>query len=81
MLTITDKIAFKSEKDKFDYRIFFRVLFSRITNLIKNTPNVDSRMYKAYLLTSELFNKQYISHIDCKMLFECYLCELRECMK
>lgn len=79
-LTISDKLAFKAEKDKFDYKIFLQILLFVITDII-TTNDVDNRYYQAYQLTSDLYNKQYIPHIDNKMLFENYSCKLRKCMK
>lgn len=79
-LTISDKIAFKLEKDKYDYKVFLQVLLYVITDIV-STSDIDNRYYQAYTLTSELYNRQYVPHVAEKMLFENYICKLRKCMK
>lgn len=78
-LTLSNKLAFKSEKDKFDSKLFIDVLMQRIVEL--NRTNVDDRYTKAYYLTSDLRKKLSIKNLDYKALFEKYLINLRHIMR
>lgn len=78
-LTLSNKINFKDEKDKFDLHLFVDILLQRIVERAKSTS--DTRFTKAYLITSELKKKISIKNLDCKALFEKYLIELRTLMR
>lgn len=78
-LTLSNKLAFKNEKDKFDVNLFMRILSSRVANAWKNTS--DLKLITAHNLTAELQHKLYVSNVDKKALFEKYLIELRTCMR
>lgn len=78
-LTLTNKIKFKDEKDKFDVRLFVDVLMQRLVEY--NRSNNDIRFTSAYYLTSELKKKLNISNLDYKALFDKYLINLRTIMR
>lgn len=78
-LTLSNKIGFKKEKDKFDVHMFTNVLTQRIVEYCKNTN--DSRYVSAYMLTSELKKKLAVKNLDTKALFEKYLINLRAIMR
>lgn len=73
-LSISDKIAFKNEKDKYNFKLFFKLLtvvaFDRVCCNIPGS-NED------YYLTNEFNNNTSIKNIDKKMLFENYLLRLK----
>lgn len=74
-LSITDKIAFKSEKDKYDILLFWRILLKvSYIRVINNLPNSINQ----YLLTNEFYNKYRIRNIDKKYLLEQYLISLKQ---
>ena len=74
-LSLSDRIAFKDEKDKYNFNLFFKLLvivsYERVLN---NLPNSISE----YQLTRDYFNRIKIKNIDKKMLFENYLLKLKK---
>lgn len=78
-LTLSNKLAFKNEKDKFNVGLFMRILSSRISEAWKSTSNV--KLIGAHSITSDLQNKLTVNNVDKKALFEKYLIELRTCMR
>lgn len=74
-LSISDKIAFKSEKDKYDVNIFWRILLKvSYVRVVNNLPN----SIKQYELTNKFFNRLVIRNIDKKYLLEQYLINLKQ---
>ena len=74
MLTLSNNIAFKNEKDKYDFLIFFRVLlYVAKVQVINQYP----KCIQTYNLTNEFYNRTKIRNVDMKMLFENYLFELK----
>jgi replication-associated recombination protein RarA len=74
VLTLSRHLAFKNEKDKFDFNLFLDVLLIVSRDLCgQNFPTC----YAIYSLTSKLNNNKYIFNIDKKSLFEHYLIELK----
>ena len=78
-LSLTNKMAFKNEKDKYDIDLFIEVLTSTIS--IRCREVNDKRLYDAYTLTSSLGRDIRVPNVDKKPLFDRYLIELREIMK
>lgn len=78
-LTLSNKIAFKNEKGKFDVSLFLKVLSSRIC--YRWSVQNDVRYINAYSLTSELQRMINVSNVDKKALFEKYLMNLRTHMR
>lgn len=78
-LTLSNRLAFKNEKDKFNTNLFIEVLRARISSRWKLSP--DTKYVSAYMLTSKLQKDLYIKNIDHKALFENYLLDLRTLMK
>lgn len=78
-LTLSNKIQFKDEKNKFDLKLFVSILMQRITEKVVNVN--DTRYIQAYLLTSNLNRKICVKNLDYKALFEKYLVELRKVMR
>jgi hypothetical protein len=72
-LTISRFIAFKNEKDKFDFSLFLDILLVACKELYWN-KQLSSEVY---WLTNTLNNNKYIFNIDKKSLFEHYLIELK----
>lgn len=74
VLTISDKMSFKNEKDKYNFKLFFKLLssvaFDRVCYGISNS-------IEDYNLTNEYLNRMCIKNIDKKMLFENYLLKLK----
>lgn len=79
ILTISDKIAFKDEQDKFDFDLFLEVLKYSVFN--KYVSTCDTKFFQAYNLTNKLYNNRYISHINKKQLFEHFLFDIKYVMK
>lgn len=78
-LTLSDKLAFKGEPDKFDVRLFTGMLLSRIVEFSKQYD--DGRLMTAYVLTKALRDNCSVNNVDTKALFEKYLMELRIAMR
>ena len=72
-LTISDKMAYKNEKDKYNFKLFFKLL--NIVAFDRYCSNVSS--VEDYKLTNEYYNRLSIKNIDKKMLFENYLLKLK----
>lgn len=74
-LSLSSKMAFKDEKDKFNFVLFFKLLdIVAYERVLQNTPNCISE----YQLTNEYLNRLNIRNIDKKMLFENYLLKLKQ---
>ena len=78
-LTLSNKVSFKNEKDKFDCKLFVDVLLNRLVEAYYK--NNDMKYNNAYMLTSELKKKLAVKNLDQKALFEKYLISLRGIMK
>ena len=78
-LTLSNKIQFKEEKDKFDVKIFMNILAHRIVYNAISDPN--PKYSKAYFLTMEFQKKLNVKNLDYKCLFERYLIQLRDIMR
>lgn len=74
VMTISKYIAFKREKDKYDFDLFLDVLLiTSRDNCVTGTPNC----FEIYELTNELNNSKYIFNADKKALFDTYLIKLK----
>lgn len=78
-LTISDKIAFKNEQDKWDYDIFIKILYKTIQN--KLVFEYNKALDNMFVVTSALLKDSEIAHINKKHLFENYLCTCRYIMR
>lgn len=78
-LSIVNKLAFKSEKDKFNIDIFCNILRYVVHNLVI----ADNRafLFDAYTLTSDLCKHMAIPNVNKQYLFENFLYHLREVMR
>lgn len=75
-LTISNKINFSDEYDKFDLVIFFRMLTNVLIEKIKDTKDIELNKYytKMYLSTNNYVNKLLKdSRLNKQQLFENYL--------
>lgn len=73
VLTLSRFIAFKNEKDKFDFNLFIDIL-----TLVSRELCVNNKMSATiYHLTNRLSNNRHIFNIDKKALFENYLVNLK----
>ena len=73
ILTLSDKINWKDENDKFDLNVFNQLLIDEITELVRQ----DNRYINAYNLTVDNLNKQAVLHVDKRRVFEDFLVNLR----
>ena len=78
-LTLSNKINFKEESDKFEVKIFTDILLQRVVERARSST--DSKYITAYMLTSDLRKKILIKNLDHKALFEKYLIDLRTLMR
>jgi DNA polymerase-3 subunit delta' len=73
-LTIGRFIAFKNEKDKYDFNLFLSILLVISKRLVMNGH---PRGYEVYDLTRKLNNNKYLFSADKKSLFDNYIIELK----
>jgi len=73
-LTLSKYVAFKDEKDKFDFNLFLDVLLMVSRDLCHSKFD---KCFQIYGLTNELNNNKYLFNVDKKALFEHYLVELK----
>lgn len=78
-LTLTNRLAFKEEKDKYDARIFFDVLLYIINKKYIDTR--DYKLYKIYEATNEMIQAVDYFNTDKKMQFDKYLVSIRQIMR
>ena len=74
ILTIAERIAFKDEKDKYDFNLFISLLLKISRKLVENDF---IKYYHTYTSTSILNTNKNISNIDKKALFYTYLLDLK----
>lgn len=74
-MTIGRFIAFKKEKDKYDFNLFLDVLLTVSRELC--VCGADSKCFDMYALTSELNSSKYIFNVDKKAMFDNYLIKLK----
>lgn len=74
-LTLSNNIAYKNEKDKYDFKIFFKaLLYIANCRAVHNEQNC----VMEYLLTSDYYNRSLVRHVDKRYLFESYLIQLKK---
>lgn len=73
-LSISNKIAWKSEPEKYNIKLFYKCLYRTAFEL----AILDQRYYNAYIETKKLLSNSDILNIDQKKLFEDYLVSLKE---
>ena len=78
-LTLSSKLAFKNERDKFNPELFFSILKVRLSEKWANNANIN--YVQAYTLTSNLVINSKVKNVDVKALFEKYLIDLRAIMR
>lgn len=78
-LTLSNKIGFKNESDKYDVKLFTDILLQRLVEHCR--ISIDNKYMSAYMLTSELKKKLSVKNLDYKAQFEKYLINLRSVMK
>lgn len=74
-LTLTNKLSFDSEADKWDYDIFIKIFQYVIKERIKKEDNI--KLFNVYKVINQLIRDSQISHINKKQLFENCLFTLR----
>lgn len=75
VLTLSKQIAFKNEKDKFDFHLFIRLLmYVAKQRVYKNTSNCIAQ----YTCALEFVNRSKIKHIAKQDLFENFLLKLKK---
>lgn len=74
-LTITDKLNFNNESDKWDFKCFVKILL--FMSLQYNKQYFTKRIYDFYFLTNELYNDLQYIQVNKKMLFDNYLTKCR----
>lgn len=78
-LTITDRMAFKNEKDKYDIDLFVYILHSLVAKRVHT--DTSNKYLDAYFLTSTLLSDFNVDNVDKRYLFEKYIVELREIIR
>lgn len=78
-LSISNKIAFKNEKDKIDINLFIKVLNNCISNKIRSVDNL--YYYKMFKIVQEFIYKSKQINVDMRYLFDNLLCNLWECSR
>lgn len=72
-LSISDKIAFKNEKSKYDFNIFIKVLYATIINNINYSNKINVEYLK---LINDLIEKLSLRNLNLKYLFENFLAKM-----
>lgn len=80
VLTISDRIAFKNEKDKFDINLFANVLQYVVKDYIIRNNDVDKKYYDYYELVREWNIKRKSNSVQQRFLFENYLLKFKSCI-
>lgn len=80
VLTISDRIAFKNEKDKFDVNLFANVLQYVVKDYIIRNSGVDKKYYDYYKLVCEWNIKRKSNSVQQRFLFENYLLKFKSCI-
>lgn len=73
-LTLLNHVAFKGEKDKFDYNVFFTILLHSAYTLVKENKVTDT----IYSETKALIEKCHTKSINIEYLFANYLVTIRQ---
>ena len=74
-LTLSNNIAYKNEKEKYDFKIFFKaLLYIANCRAVHNEQNCVAE----YLLTSDYYNRSLVRNVDKRYLFESYLIQLKK---
>ena len=79
VLTISDKLAFKQEKDKLNVDLFSNILVNQLNNRIKTNSN--SKLFSLYQLVREWNIKRKAPTIVQNFLFEQYLVKMYKLMR
>lgn len=79
ILTISNKIAFKDEKGKFDYHLILSLLQNLLVKYYKDFSN--SSYLKGYILLNDFIKTLKNATIDPKPLFDKWLLQFRAIMK
>jgi hypothetical protein len=79
VLTITNKLAFKDEKDKFDYRLTLLLLRELFCNYYKEYSH--NKYLQGYFSINDLIKNLENVTIDPKLLFDRWLLTIRDLMK
>ena len=79
ILTISNKLAFKDEKDKFNYKLTLLLIRELLLFYYKQDNNL--KYLKAYILLNDLLKTIKNVTIDPKPLFDKWLLEMREIMR
>lgn len=78
-LSISDKIAWNNEKNKFNFELFIRTLLFQTLGAFHDTQ--DRRFIQYYQLTNKLEKDSRIKNVDKRYLFEKFLLEARSLMR
>lgn len=78
-LDISNRLAFKDERDKYDVELFILILLNVLSDKDSTVPM--QKLLDAYQLTSELSSCINIKGIDKRIMFENYLIKLRAILK
>lgn len=77
VLTLSNKISFNNEEDKFDFNLFIDFLLNEAMNYFISNPFEYNKAWLIYKRTYELSNSRFIAHINKKQLFENYILDLK----
>lgn len=75
-LTISDKLAFKQEKDKIDLDVFAEVLLYQTTLHVKEIQ--DRRFLTVYNYVNKWYNEKNVPNVNQKYLFDNFIIDLQK---
>lgn len=79
-LSISNKIAFKDERDKINIELFSKILNKTITNMITYNTT-DNVYYHMFLLVQRFMSDLRAANVDKRYLFDNFLCKLWRCSR
>ncbi len=79
ILTISNKLAFKDEKDKFNYRLTLLLIKELLCKYYRDLTQI--KYLKAYISVNDLLKTIKNAMIDPKILFDKWLLEVRDIMR
>ena len=77
ILTLSDKISFNGEENKFDFNLFIDFLLYESMNYFILNPLICKQSWLIYKRTFELSNSRFVCSFNKKQLFEKYLLDLK----
>lgn len=73
ILSLSNQIAFKNEKDKFNFDVFIETILN-----VSRDRMLTNNNYYEYFTTNDFYNKSKVKNVDKKQLFDNYLINLKQ---